>query len=44
MEPAYHSGDERFVLKPVGSLSIKLDVLCLDEAPGLLFTSGLREA
>lgn len=37
MEPTYHSGDDRFDLKPLGSLSIKLGVLCLDQAPGLCF-------
>lgn len=43
MEPTYHSGDERFDLKPVQGLFIRLGVLCLDQAPGLLFTSGQRD-
>lgn len=43
METIYHSGDEMFDLKPVQGLFIRLGVLCLDQAPGLLFTSGQRE-
>lgn len=39
---SYHPGDERFDLKPVQGLFIKLGVFCLDQAPGLSFTSGQR--
>lgn len=43
MEPTYHSGDERFDLNPVWGFFTRLAVLCLDQAPGLSFTSGQRE-